>query len=83
MSIPDKPLVINLTDLDSLTLAENRLLYGERYVIDEFYQFLLDRVDHAESWTESEIGAITRGELAGVHAQVRAKLVEQATPLAK
>ncbi len=79
MSIPDKPLQIKQLDLDQLTLAENRLLFGRTYNVDKFYQFLIDN----SNWTEEEAGQITRAELDEVHLQVTEKVCEQATPLAK
>jgi hypothetical protein len=82
MAIPNKPLVISDYDIEELTLAEHRCLYGDTYIIDEFRQFLEDHIDHAQSWTVAEIRKIKRKELAEVRAQIYAKLEEMAVPLA-
>jgi hypothetical protein len=79
MGIPDKPLELQQVDLDKMTLAENRVLFGAKYSIDEFYQWLLVHTN----WTEEEAGQITRAELAEVHLKVAQAVSEQATPLAK
>lgn len=86
MAIPDKPLIVTGYDVDELTLAENRTLFGSDYVIDDFRQFLIDHVDHVQSWTEKEIGAIKRKELAEVRTQLfyalaDAKAVKAEPPL--
>jgi len=83
MAIPDKPLVIKDFDPDDLTLGEINALYGDSYIIDEFTQFLIDHVDHAESWTIKEIRAIKRKELADVRKQLFIKIEELALPLPK
>lgn len=83
MPIPDKPLVVVEYDIEELTLAEHQCLYGDKYVIDEFRQFLEDHVDHESSWTIAEIRKIKRKELSQVRDQLFAKLAEMAVPLAK
>lgn len=81
MPIPSKPLVLSAFDTSALTLRENRVLFGDSYNVDEFYQYLLDHVDHATSWTLAEIGDITRAELGEVRAQLFVSLTERAVPL--
>lgn len=82
MAIPQKTLVINDSELDELTLEENRILFGERYNVDAFYQYLIDHVDHANSWTIRDIGKIKRRELDDVRSQVANLINERAVPLA-
>ncbi len=77
MAIPDKPLEIKGIDLGQMTLAENRLIFGRRFNLDDFYQWLLDHTN----WTEADAGAITRAEVLEVHAQVADRITELAVPL--
>lgn len=75
MAIPTTPLIISKYDVDNLTLAENRTLFGGTYTIDDFYQFLIDYTDHDKSWTVEEIGKIKRTELTDVRRQLFEALV--------
>lgn len=76
MAVPQKPLIIVNFDPDRRTIKEHRAIWGSRYNIEQFADFLVQYVDHERSWTEDEIDAIAADELERVRTLLQLELIE-------
>ena len=79
MTIPDKPLVLDLPAIMDMTLDEAALLEPGGFSAVTWRKFLRDY----SNWSPAEIGQIKLNELQEITAQVIAKINEAAVPLAK